>query len=140
MRQLLHQNAFQVTYNQKFEEVIKNCAEIYRPGQEGTWITTDMIEAYQHLHDLGYAESVEVWKDGMLAGGLYGIYLKDKNLFCGESMFSKTNNASKYGFIKLVQRLQKEGVRLIDCQVYTSHLQSMGAEEIPRKQFLSYLR
>ncbi len=140
MRQLFNKKAFQVTYNQNFEEVIQNCAEIKREGQRGTWITDEMISAYIQLHQQGFATSVEVWEDDDLVGGLYGIYLKEKKIFCGESMFTKVSNASKYGFISLVRQLKNEGVKLIDCQVYTSHLESLGAEEIDRTVFLDYLK
>lgn len=139
MRQLFNQNKFKVTYNQSFEEVVRNCAEIKREGQDGTWITDDMMDAYLELHRLGYAQSVEVWDKDQLVGGLYGIYLKDKNVFCGESMFSKVSNASKYGFITLVRKLIEEDVKLIDCQIYTPHLASLGAEEISREDFLQFL-
>ena len=140
MRQLFNQNAFEVTYNRNFKRVITMCAEIERPQQEDTWITKGMISAYTELHKKGFAKSVEVWKDELLVGGLYGIYLKDKKVFCGESMFTKVSNASKYGFISLVEKLKSEGVKLIDCQIYTKHLASLGAQEIPRDQFLSYLK
>ena len=139
MRQLFKKQTFQVTYNQNFEAVIENCAEIKREGQRGTWITDEMISAYIQLHKQGFANSVEVWEDEKLVGGLYGIYLKEKKIFCGESMFAKVSNASKYGFISLVKRLEQEGVKLIDCQVYTPHLESLGAYEIHREEFLSYL-
>lgn len=139
MQQLLHRRAFRITYNEDFQQVIQNCASVYRPGQDGTWITQDMINAYIRLNEMGYAKSIEVWQGNELAGGLYGIYLKDKQIFCGESMFSKASNASKYGFIQFVHQLQKEGVKLIDCQVYTHHLESLGAEEISREEFLKYL-
>lgn len=139
MRQLLRKEAFGVTYNQCFTKVIHNCASIYRSNQVGTWITEDMIKAYIRLHEMGYAQSVEVWKEDGLVGGLYGIHLKEKQVFCGESMFSKASNASKYGFIQFVEQLQKGGIKLIDCQVYTEHLKSLGAEEIPRQKFLKYL-
>ncbi len=139
MRPLFNQRRFKVTYNRDFSKVIQSCAEVYRAGQGGTWITAEMIDAYIKLHQLGYAQSVEVWEKDKIVGGLYGIYLKDKRIFCGESMFAKVSNASKYGFITLVKKLRKEGVRLIDCQVYTQHLQRLGAEEIPRSEFLRYL-
>lgn len=139
MKKLLREAAFKVTFNQDFENVIMNCAKTPRPGQNGTWLVPEMIQAYQKLHELGYAQSVEVWQNNELVGGLYGIYLRDKKIFCGESMFAKVSNASKYGFIKWVQHLQKEAVKLIDCQIYTPHLESLGAEEIPRKEFLKYL-
>lgn len=139
MRKLFRDEVFQVTYNQNFEAVIEECAQIKRDGQSDTWITDAMVDAYVQLHELGFAHSVEVWQNEELVGGLYGIYLKDKNIFCGESMFAKVSNASKYGFISLVQKLQNEGVRLIDCQVYTPHLESLGGEEILREEFLHYL-
>ncbi|MGB8374057.1 MAG: leucyl/phenylalanyl-tRNA--protein transferase [Salegentibacter sp.] len=139
MKSLLRKEAFGVTYNQDFEGVIGNCAEIRRKGQHGTWITPGIKQAYLDLHRLGIAVSVEVWQDNRLVGGLYGIYLKEKKVFCGESMFTKVSNASKYGFIKLVEKLRENGVELIDCQVYTAHLESLGAEEIPREDFLKYL-
>ncbi|MFV8225122.1 leucyl/phenylalanyl-tRNA--protein transferase [Christiangramia aquimixticola] len=140
MRPYLNQEKFGVTYNQEFEKVLENCGKVDRKGQDGTWITDDIKKNYLELHKLGLAISAEVWKEDTLVGGLYGIYLKDKNVFCGESMFSKLSNASKFGFIKLVQKLETEGVKLIDCQIYTSHLESLGAEEIPREEFLKYLK
>lgn len=139
MQKLFKDKAFKVTYNTHFREVMENCAQIKRSGQSGTWILPEMIEAYTELHKMGYAKSVEVWEGDQLVGGLYGMYLKDKKVFCGESMFSKVSNASKYGFIDWVQQLKSEGVKLIDCQVYTSHLESLGAELIPRDEFLDYL-
>lgn len=139
MNQLLKKEAYKVTFNLAFAKVIENCANQPRAGQEGTWITQEMKNAYSKLHEIGYAQSVEVWENHQLVGGLYGIYLRDQGVFCGESMFTKKSNASKYGFIKLVQKLQKEGVHVIDCQVYTAHLESLGAEEIPREDFLKLL-
>jgi len=139
MKQLFKKKAFKITYNEAFETVIENCAKIKRKGQLGTWITPEMKAAYIGLNKKGIAQSVEVWKDGEIVGGLYGIYLKNKKLFCGESMFAKVSNASKYGFISMVRKLQENGVNLIDCQVHTDHLESLGAEEISRKEFLEYL-
>ena len=139
MKQLLKKNAFEVTYNSAFSEVVDNCAKILRAGQQGTWITPEMKQAYLSLHHRGFATSVEVWQETKLVGGLYGIYLREKRIFCGESMFAKVSNASKYGFIHLVKELEKGGVRLIDCQMYTPHLASLGAGEIPRSVFLKYL-
>ncbi len=139
MRQLIRKNRFEVTFNKDFENVIKNCAAFKRPSQKGTWITKDMQEAYIKLHQLGFAASVEVWENTALVAGVYGVWLEDKKVFCGESMFAKVSNASKYGFIKLVEWLRQKEVRLIDCQVYTDHLASFGAREIPRKEFLTYL-
>jgi len=138
MKKLIQNNAFEVTFNRDFKAVIENCANIWRQGQDSTWITEEIQKAYLELHRLGIAHSVEVWDGNDLVGGLYGIYLKDKKVFCGESMFATVNNASKYGFIKLVEKLRTEGVKLIDCQIYTAHLESLGAEEISRKEFLGF--
>ena len=113
------------------------CASVKRFGQNGTWITEGLKKAYNLLHKEGHAFSVEVWKDFELVGGLYGIDLGD--VFCGESMFSKENNASKIGFIHLIKELTKNGYKLIDCQVPSAHLKSLGAEEISREQFLNFL-
>lgn len=137
MRQIIRKNDFEVTFNKNFEEVISNCKNINRKKQKGTWITNEMQQAYINLHKQGVAKSVEVWLDNELVGGLYGIDLG--NVFCGESMFSKISNASKIAFIYLVQKLEKEKYQLIDCQVYNSHLESLGAEEIQREEFLKYL-
>ena len=138
MKQLLNKNAFDFTINKAFEQVITNCKTAFRGDDAGTWITDEMKTAYLYLHQLGYAHSAEVWKDGELAGGLYGVRIG--KVFFGESMFSKTSNASKYAFIKYVQQLQKEGVELTDCQVYTNHLESLGARMIKREDFLILLR
>jgi leucyl/phenylalanyl-tRNA---protein transferase len=137
MNQLLKKQTFQFTTNQAFEQVLEACAATPRPGQDSTWITPDMKAAYLQLHRQGWAHSAEAWCDGELAGGLYGIRIK--NIFCGESMFSRQSNASKYAFIRYVQQLQQEGIELIDCQVHTEHLESLGARMIPRKDFLSFL-
>jgi leucyl/phenylalanyl-tRNA--protein transferase len=137
MKQLLKKNAFTVTVNKAFTEVIKACGET-RKLKEGTWITNEIIKAYNQLHQLGYAVSVEAWEDDELVGGLYGV--KMGKLFFGESMFSKVSNASKYAFITYVQQLKEEGAVLVDCQVYTSHLESLGARMIDRKTFLSILK
>lgn len=140
MKQILAKNQFHITFNENFKEVLNACAAIERPGQEGTWITEEMKAAYLTLHLEGIAHSVEVWEGEKLVGGLYGIYLREKKVFCGESMFSKVSNASKAGFIFLVHKLQSDGVRIIDCQIYTPHLASLGAEEISRKEFMKYLQ
>lgn len=140
MRPYLNQNKFQITFNQDFEAVIDHCGKVFRKGQDGTWITPEIKRSYLELHRMGIAISAEVWDDNTLVGGLYGIYLREKKLFCGESMFANVSNASKFGFIKMVRKLQEEGIQLIDCQVYTDHLASLGAQEIPREEFLSYLK
>jgi leucyl/phenylalanyl-tRNA--protein transferase len=135
MRQVLRNSDFEVTINANFDAVIKACAATKRPGQEDTWITKGMIDAYTKLHHLGYAKSIEVWLNKELVGGLYGVDLGN-GVFCGESMFAKVSNASKVGFISFIQNTN---YKLIDCQVYTNHLESLGAEDIPRAQFLEYL-
>ncbi len=136
MRQVLRNKDYEVTVNKAFNDVISACAEAKRSGQQGTWITTSMIDAYNELHKLGYAKSVEVWENNELIGGLYGIDLGN-GVFTGESMFSKKSNASKVGFISFIQNTDYS---LIDCQVYTNHLKSLGAEEISRDQFLSVFK
>ncbi len=138
MQTLLRRNIFRFTINEAFEQVIKHCKNIERPGQGGTWIQPDVVEAYTALHRMGYAISAEVWKDGVLVGGLYGILLG--KVFFGESMFSQVSNASKYAFIKLAQHLQQQGIVLIDCQVYTEHLESLGAGYITRAEFMCCLQ
>ena len=138
MAQVIKSNRFRITWNTQFEEVVNECSAIKRQGQEGTWITPEMKSAYSKLHQMGIAKSIEVWENDVLVGGLYGIDLG--NVFCGESMFSRTSNASKFAFICLAKELQQKKYRLIDCQVYTAHLESLGAEEIPRKQFIAILK
>lgn len=137
MRQLIKKNEFKITFNKNFEAVIANCKTIKRDGQGGTWITDEMQQAYLKLHKKGIAKSVEVWLENELVGGLYGIDLG--TVFCGESMFSKVSNTSKLAFIYLVQKLEKENYKLIDCQVYNPHLETLGADEISREEFLTYL-
>lgn len=139
MRKVLRDGTFKVTYNQRFLEIVLACKRIKREGQHDTWITNAMVEAYLTLHEMGHAISVEVWQEEQLVGGLYGIDLKDKGIFCGESMFSTVSNASKVGFITLSRKLTKQKYHLIDCQMYTDHLASLGAAEIPREKFLKYL-
>ncbi|OIV42981.1 leucyl/phenylalanyl-tRNA--protein transferase [Flavobacterium johnsoniae] len=138
MRNILNRNQFTVTFNTAFKEVILNCQQIKRDGQNGTWISDQMIEAYCVLNAEGIAKSVEVWQDEVLVGGLYGIDLG--HVFCGESMFSKVSNASKTAFISLVNYLKKENYKLLDCQVYNSHLESLGCREIDRDEFMSILK
>lgn len=138
MRNVLNRNVFKVTFNQNFREVISNCQKTKRNGQNGTWITNDMIEAYCKLHQLGIAKSIEVWQNNELVGGLYGIDLG--HVFCGESMFSTVSNASKVAFISLVNKLKKENYNLLDCQVYNEHLESLGCREIDRTEFLAFLK
>ncbi|WP_298893039.1 leucyl/phenylalanyl-tRNA--protein transferase [uncultured Psychroserpens sp.] len=135
MKQVLRNSNFKVTVNKSFETVIEECSKMKRPGQRGTWITQSMKEAYIKLYTLGFAKSVEVWLNNELVGGLYGVDI-DNGIFCGESMFSKVSNASKVGFITFIQN---SNYKLIDCQVYTNHLESLGAEDISREEFLKYL-
>ncbi len=138
MRNILNRNTFKVTFDQDFRAVISNCQNIKREGQNGTWITNDMIEAYCKLHESGIAKSVEVWQNETLVGGLYGIDLG--HVFCGESMFSKVSNASKVAFIALVNQLKEENYKLLDCQVYNPHLESLGCREIKRDEFMEILQ
>jgi leucyl/phenylalanyl-tRNA--protein transferase len=135
MRQILRSGRLRVTYDQNFAEVINNCSTVDRKGQDGTWITADMKNAYIRLHKEGHAHSVEVWEDEELVGGLYGVQIG--SVFCGESMFSKTSNASKAALISLCNTNNYE---LIDCQVYTEHLESMGARMISREEYLRILQ
>jgi len=138
MQQVLKKQTFQFSTNKAFEKVIQACSRVPRNGQDGTWITSNMQEAYIHLHQLGFAHSAEAWLNGELAGGLYGIRLG--KVFFGESMFSLCSNASKFAFIRYIQQLQKEDVQLIDCQLHTQHLESLGASMIPRKKFIQHLK
>lgn len=138
MRNTINKKRFKVTFNQDFRAVISNCSNIKRDGQNGTWITAEMIEAYCRLNQLGIAKSVEVWQDEELVGGLYGIDLG--HVFCGESMFSKVSNASKIAFIALVSQMKKENYKLLDCQVYNGHLESLGCREISRSDFMDILK
>ena len=137
MRAVLRKKQFEVTFNKAFDDVVEACAKVKRFGQNGTWITPGLMEVYSTLHTQGHAHSVEVWEEGVLVGGLYGIDLG--TVFSGESMFSKANNASKVALISLAKELKKNKYELIDCQVPTQHLASMGAESIPRSEFLTYL-
>jgi leucyl/phenylalanyl-tRNA---protein transferase len=138
MQTVLNNGTFRFTINRAFEEVIKNCKSVTRKDQDGTWISPEVQEAYTHLHTLGYAHSAETWQNGELVGGLYGIRLG--KIFFGESMFSKASNASKFAFINYVKQLQKESVELIDCQIYTDHLKSLGATMIDRVHFTGLLQ
>lgn len=138
LRNIINRNIFKVTFNQNFEEVITHCQQIKRVGQQGTWITQDMIDAYCKLHKEGHAMSVEVWLNDELVGGLYGVDLG--TVFCGESMFSKVPNASKVAFVKLIEYLKEKKYRLLDCQVHNDHLEKLGAFEISRASFMRILK
>ena len=136
LRKVIRQGRFQISFDQDFAGVIRRCAAP-RPGQSGTWITPEMERAYLRLHELGAAHSVEAWQNGELVGGLYGV--AQGRVFFGESMFSFASNASKVAFATLIQCLETLGWALIDCQVHTAHLASLGAELIPRARFLELL-
>jgi leucyl/phenylalanyl-tRNA---protein transferase len=138
MRNILNRDTFKVTFNHDFRGVISNCQKIKREGQHGTWITNEMIEAYCKLNELGIAKSVEVWQDDELVGGLYGVDLG--TIFCGESMFSKVPNASKVAFIHWSRHLEANNYKLLDCQIYNPHLESLGCREIARDHFVEILK
>ena len=135
-KQMMRNQSFEITINRNFKDVIEACANVKRNAQSGTWITDEMIQTYCDLHQRGIAKSVEVWQKKKLVGGLYGVELND-TIFCGESMFSYVSNASKIGLIKFIQMSK---FKLIDCQVYSSHLESLGAEQISRSDFMQYLK
>ena len=131
MRQVLRSGKFTVTADTSFDKVIEACSSIKRKGEPGTWITAEMQAAYIQLHMLGYAHSVEVWQHNELVGGLYGV--ATGNVFCGESMFSEVSNASKAALIYICRT---DLYRLIDCQVYTAHLASLGGRLISRENYM----
>lgn len=138
MRSIFNGHKFRYTFDTAFRQVMEYCAQAPRLGSEpGTWITDAFIDAYTAVHKRGLAHSVEVWQGDELVGGLYGISLG--KIFFGESMFARVNNASKAGFITLVQALDKAGFRLVDCQQQTAHLESLGAKGISRELFYEYL-
>ena len=137
LKSFIKKTTLKVTFNNDFEEVINSCSNIKRLGQKGTWITPGLKKSFINLHEMGLAISVEVWKNSEIVGGLYGLDLGD--VFCGESMFSKFNNASKFALVSLSHELKKNNYRFIDCQVPSEHLKSMGAEEISRDKFLEIL-
>ena len=138
MQSEFRKGRFKFSINKAFEEVIRSCKITRRVGQDSTWITPEVEKAYITLHSLGYAHSAEAWLNEQLVGGLYGIRLG--KVFFGESMFSHESNASKFAFISYVKQLSGEGVELIDCQVYTAHLESLGARMIPRTEFIALLK
>lgn len=138
MRTVINKNTFRFTVDKAFAEVIKNCRFAKRTNQQDTWITDEFEAAYNNLFLKGYAHSAEAWENKQLVGGLYGVLIG--KVFFGESMFSARSNASKFAFIKMVEFLQKKGIQLVDCQVYTPHLESLGAELIPREEFVLLLK
>ena len=137
LKRTLKKDPFDIRFNTAFADVMRACAEP-RPGQDGTWISDDMLNAYIKMHELGYAHSVECWQDGKLVGGLYGMLIG--KVFFGESMFSRVSDASKVALVYLCEWLISKDVKLIDSQVHTAHLERMGAEMIPRREFVKLLR
>lgn len=135
LRKTIKSEKFKITFNENFAEVIKHCATVSRNGQAGTWITREMKEAYTALYKAGHAMSIEVWENDNLVGGLYGIDLPQKKVFCGESMFSLVSDASKVAFYHLSEYVKTKNYKFIDCQIYNEHLERLGAEEIGRSEF-----
>lgn len=138
MRNVFNKHLFKFTIDKAFTQVIKKCRFAKRANEAGTWISDDIENAYSDLFRKGFAHSAEAWQNNELVGGLYGVLLG--KVFFGESMFANKNNASKFAFIKMVEALKKNGIQLIDCQVYTSHLESLGAEFISRREFIDMLK
>jgi leucyl/phenylalanyl-tRNA--protein transferase len=137
LRQSIKKQQFNITIDHAFEKVIRNCAKTPRKGEDGTWITTEMQNAYIRLHEAGYAHSAEAWLEGELVGGLYGVALG--KAFFGESMFHHVTNASKVALFELVEKLSSWNFEIIDAQVYTNHLESLGGEMIPRGEYIHIL-
>ena len=138
LKKIIKKNRFEIRFDTSFVKVMIECANANRPDQDGTWITPDMIEAYSDLHNQGFAHSFEAWLDGELVGGGYGVSIGD--IFCGESMFTKVNDASKVAFVALVDRLKQNGFKLIDSQIYTEHLERFGAKHITRDKYLNLVK
>lgn len=138
LKKTLSKKVFKLSFNQNFPAVINACANQRSKKRDGTWITAEMQQAYINLHKAGWAHSVEVWNDNMLVGGLYGLALG--KIFFGESMFNKQDNASKIAFVYLVESLKKLDFNLIDCQISSEHLSSLGAREIKREEFMQFLQ
>ena len=136
MKKILRNEVFSFTENQCFPEVMNECKNAYRKDQDGTWISDRFIESYTILHKHGFAKSIEVWQNDELVGGLYGVQIG--NVFCGESMFAKVSNASKAGFIYFL--LNNKEIELVDCQIFSAHLESLGAKMIPKKEYLQILQ
>ena len=137
LRKTIRRGRFSVTLDTSFRRVIEACSAKPRPGQDGTWITEDMVDAYAHLHELGFAHAAEAWQDGALVGGLYGVSLG--GAFFGESMFAHRPDASKVAFVTLVQQLARWGMEIVDAQVHTAHLERFGALHMPRDAYLQAL-
>jgi len=140
MQRLIKKGTYTITENQAFDEVINNCATVHKAGKDEAWLHHDMITAYKELFKAGLAHSVEVWnKEGELVGGLYGVKI-NKHIYSGESMFHKESNTSKLAFIHLAQMAAENNIEMIDCQMHTPHLESLGAREIPRASFMRFLK
>ena len=137
LKKAMRKRSYEIRLDCAFDQVISACAKAPRPGQDGTWITRDMCDAYIELHEHGFAHSAEAWCDGKLVGGLYGVSLG--HVFFGESMFAHAPDASKIAFVTLVQALHRWGITLIDCQVHTDHLERFGAREWSRERYLAAL-
>ena len=133
LKKSIAKTELRISLDEAFSDVVRRCAEVGRPDQDGTWITDEMCSAYSRLHELGFAHSCEAWREDELVGGLYGVSIG--YVFFGESMFAKESNASKIAFVHLVRQLETWGVELIDCQVYTEHLERFGASEWSRRSF-----
>ena len=138
MRNVLNKPIFRFTVDKAFSQVVKSCRTVKRPDEAGTWISDAIEIAYAELFKKGFAHSAEAWENNVLVGGLYGVLMG--KVFFGESMFANKSNASKFAFIRMVQALEKNGIELIDCQVYTKHLESMGAEFVSGKEFNELLK
>ena len=138
LKKVLKKNLFDIRINTQFDEVLEHCSEIPRTGQFGTWITEDMKQSYIHLNHQGYSHSFEAFQDGKLVGGLYGIVVG--SVFAGESMFAQVSDSSKVAFVWAVRQMMEWGIQVIDCQVYTEHLERFGAREIPRSEYMRLLR
>lgn len=138
LKSRLRKSEYEVTFNSRFDEVVSRCASVKRKDQDGTWITREMREAYVRMHQMGHAQSVEVWHDGVLVGGLYGVRIN--NIFCGESMFAKMPDASKVGFVHLARVLSASGCKWIDCQQDTPHMRSLGGKLYDEDEYLEILR
>ena len=136
MKKILRDGVFTFTENKCFREVMLHCKNTYRKGQDGTWISDELIDSFTKLHEHGFAKSFEVWQNEELVGGFYGVQIG--NVFCGESMFAKVSNASKAGFLNFI--LHHKDLELIDCQIHSEHLESLGARMIPKLEYLNILK
>lgn len=134
----LRQSQYRISWDESFVQVINACASVSRSGENGTWLVPEMIKAYEHLHRLGFAHSVEVWQQNELIGGVYGVV--HQGVFFAESMFSAVRDGSKMALANLVEKAKAKQWKLIDCQFYTSHLESLGGREIPRSEFMRILQ